>query len=186
MVLFLSGKILLSNPCLKCPVDQSCCRELNGLTLNAEEYTRLFERADEHLTISRKGKLYKVSSRGAGPCPNWDQQCQVYGNRPIDCDLYPYTMGNVFEGAGEVYATYHNRTDCPLKAELLGSREKAEELIRLFLKNTYGESCKITVRYDEGAARVYHLARRAASRARRALTSVEGPRENSRPAIGLG
>jgi len=87
----------------------------------------------------------------------------------MECDLYPYTMGNVFEGDGEVYATYHSRTDCPLTAQLLGPREKAEELIRNFLKYTYGEQFKITVRYDEGAARVYHLARRAASRARRLL-----------------
>lgn len=83
----------------------------------------------------------------------------------MDCDLYPYTIGNVFEGVREVYATYHSRTECPLSSELLSSREKAEELIRNFLKDTYGERFKITVRYDEGAARLYHLARRAASKA---------------------
>jgi hypothetical protein len=85
----------------------------------------------------------------------------------MDCDLYPYTMGNVFEGDGEVYATYHSRTECPLTAQLLSPRDKAEDLIRGFLKETYGEHCKITVRYDEGAARIYHLARRAASKAKR-------------------
>jgi hypothetical protein len=42
-------------------------------------------------------------------------------------------------------------------------------LIRNFLKDTYGAHAKITVRYDEGAARVYHLARRAASKAKRLL-----------------
>jgi hypothetical protein len=84
-------------------------------------------------------------------------------------------MGNVFEGDGEVYVTYHSRTECPLTAQILGSREKAEQLIQRFLKDTYGENCKITVRYDEGAARVYHLARRAASKARRALTGSLSP-----------
>ena len=87
----------------------------------------------------------------------------------MDCDLYPYTIGNVFEGKDEVYATYHSRTECPLTAQLLGPREKAEELIRNFLVETYGEHMKITVQNDEGAARIYHLARRAASKAKRLL-----------------
>ncbi len=87
----------------------------------------------------------------------------------MDCDLYPYTMGKIFEGDGEVYATYHSRTECPLTNQLLGPRENAEKLIRNFLENTYGEHCKITVRYDEGAARIYHLARRAASKAKSLL-----------------
>jgi hypothetical protein len=87
----------------------------------------------------------------------------------MECDLYPYTIGNVFEEDGEVYATYHSRTECPLTAQLLCPRENAETLIGNFLKDTYGEHCKITVRYDEGAARLYHLARRAASKAKRLL-----------------
>lgn len=162
----------MSNPCLKCPTNQSCCRELHGLKINEAEYTGLFEGKTEHLTVVRKGKLYELSSNGNGPCPNWDQQCQVYGNRPMDCDLYPYTIGNVFEGPGEVYATYHSRTECPLTNELLAPREKAEALIWNFLKETYGEETKITVRYDEGAARVYHLARRAAAKAKRLLSGT--------------
>jgi len=137
--------------------------------VNDAEFKQLFEGKSEHLTVLQKGKLYEISSHGSGPCPHWDQQCQVYGKRPMDCDLYPYTMGNVFEGEGEVYATYHSRTECPLTAELLGPREAAEALIRNFLKDTYGEYCKITVRYDEGAARIYHLARRAAAKAKRLM-----------------
>lgn len=163
------GSNCVSNPCLKCPTDQSCCRELHGLKINETEYSQLFAGKSEHLTVSRKGKLYEISSLGNGPCPNWDQQCQVYGNRPMDCDLYPYTMGNVFEGDGEVYATYHSRTECPLTAELLGPRENAEAMIRKFLTDTYGEHCKVTVRHDVGAARLYHLARRAAAKAKRLL-----------------
>jgi Fe-S-cluster containining protein len=159
----------LSNPCLKCPTEQSCCRELHGLKINEAEYAKHFKGKSEHLSVSRNGKLYEISSLGNGPCPNWDQQCQVYGNRPMDCDLYPYTIGNVFEDKDEVYATYHSRTECPLTAQLLGPREKAEELIRNFLVETYGEHMKITVQYDEGAARIYHLARRAASKAKRLL-----------------
>ena len=157
----------LTNPCLKCPTDQRCCRELHGLKVNEAEYSLLFEGKSDYLSVSRKGKILEISSHGNGPCPNWEQQCQVYGNRPIECDLYPFTIGNVFEGNGEVYATYHSRTECPLTAELLGPRDKAEALIQKFLKNTYGENAKITVRYDEGAARIYHLARRAASKAKR-------------------
>lgn len=162
----------MSNPCLKCPTEQSCCRELHGLKINEAEYSQLFEGKSEHLTVNKKGKLYEISSLGSGPCPNWDGQCQIYGNRPMDCDLYPYTIGNVFESDNAVYATYHSRTECPLTAELLGPREKAEALITNFLKETYGEQVKITVRYDEGAARIYHLVRRAASKAKRLLTGA--------------
>jgi Fe-S-cluster containining protein len=160
----------VSNPCLKCPTQQSCCRELHGLKVNEDEFSRLFAGKSDHLTVVKKGKLYELSSHGKGPCPNWDGHCQAYGTRPMDCDLYPYTVGNVFEGNGEVYATYHSRTECPLSDELLGPREKAEALIYNFLKATYGETAKVTVRYDEGAARVYHLARRAMAKAKRVLT----------------
>ncbi len=165
----------MSNPCLACTVEQSCCRELNGLKLNDKEFRRHFTGKSDRLKISRKGKLYVIYSQGSQPCPNWDQKCQVYETRPIDCDLYPYTIGSVFEGKGEVYATYHSRTECPLSDVIISSREKAESLIHRFLKDTYGEGCRTTVRYDEGAARVYHLARRAASRAKRALADSLGP-----------
>jgi len=163
----------MSNPCLKCPTEQSCCRELNGLKINEAEYTKLFAGNDAHLTVKKKGKLYEISSLGGGPCPHWNEQCQIYGSRPMDCDLYPYTMGNVFESEREVYATYHSRTQCPLSEDLLGPREKAEALILAFLKETYGEGVKITVRYDEGAARLYHLARRAAAKAKRLMTGSQ-------------
>lgn len=159
----------MSNPCLKCPVDQSCCRNLNGLTLNDEEYDRLFAEHSAEFRRVKNGKLYKIYSDGGASCPHWDGQCQVYESRPMDCDLYPYTIANIFEGKGSVYATFHSRTECPLSDELIQPREAAAATIHEFLTKTYGPEVTVSVKYDEGAARLYHLARRAGSKLKRTL-----------------
>lgn len=48
--------------------------------------------------------------------------CSIHADRPMDCALYPYTIGNIFEEKGKVYATYHSRTECPLSAEIIKPR----------------------------------------------------------------
>lgn len=159
----------MTNPCLKCSVDQSCCRDLHGLTLSEEEYERLFKNTQNDLTITKKDRFYKVFSNGKGPCPHWDGQCTIYGDRPMDCDLYPYTLGNIFDDGKSVLATYHSRTECPLSDIIIQPRKDAEKLITDFLVKFYGSDMKITVRYDEGAARLYHLARRAMDKAKRLI-----------------
>jgi len=98
--------------------------------------------------------------------------CSIHADRPMDCALYPYTIGNIFEEKGKVYATYHSRTECPLSAEIIQPRQQAEQLIHDFLKQTYGEETEVVVRHDEGAARLYHLARRAAAKSGKLLSSV--------------
>ena len=87
----------------------------------------------------------------------------------MDCDLYPYTIANIFEGKDSVYATFHSRTECPLTDELSQPREDAAKTIHNFLSITYGPDVKVTVRYDEGAARAYHLMKRASSKIKRSL-----------------
>lgn len=154
----------MSNPCLKCTVDQNCCRDLHGLLLSESEYHRLFREGADHLSVSPEGRFYKVFANGGGACPHWDNGCTIYGDRPMDCDLYPYTIGNIFEDNGTVYATYHSRTECPLSAELLHPRAQAEKMIHDFLTREYGHARTVVVRYDEGIARLYHLARRAAAK----------------------
>jgi hypothetical protein len=133
-------------------VDQNCCRDLHGLLLNEAEYQRHFAGRSDHLSIARDGRVYRLSSHGRGPCPN--------------------TIGNIFEEKGKVYATYHSRTECPLSAEIIQPRQQAEQLIHDFLKQTYGEETEVVVRHDEGAARLYHLARRAAAKSAKLLSSV--------------
>ena len=163
---------LMTNPCLRCTVDQNCCRDLHGLLLNEAEYQRHFAGRSDHLSIARDGRVYRLSSNGRGPCPNWDMGCAIHADRPMDCALYPYTIGNIFEEKGKVYATYHSRTECPLSAEIIQPRQQAEQLIHDFLKRTYGEETEVAVRHDEGASRLYHLARRAAAKSGKILSSV--------------
>ena len=162
----------MTNPCLRCTVDQNCCRDLHGLLLNEAEYERHFAGRSGHLSIARAGRVYRLSSNGRGPCPNWDMGCAIHADRPMDCALYPYTIGNIFEEKGKVYATYHSRTECPLSAEIIQPRQQAEQLIHDFLKRTYGEETEVAVRHDEGASRLYHLARRAAAKSGKILSSV--------------
>jgi Fe-S-cluster containining protein len=159
----------MNTPCLRCTVDQSCCRNLNGLTLNEEEHQRLFSAHSSDFRSAKNGKLYKLYSDGGESCPHWDGQCQVYESRPMDCDLYPYTIANIFEGKDSVYATFHSRTECPLTDELIQPREQASETIYGFLSKTYGPDVNVTVRYDEGAARAYHLMKRATSKLKHSL-----------------
>ena len=77
----------------------------------------------------------------------------------MDCDLYPFTIGNVFESPDEVYVTYHKRTGCPLVTEIVQAQSEAQALLEQFFAVNFPDR-KISVVYDEGAVRLKHLAKR--------------------------
>lgn len=157
----------MENPCLECPVDQNCCRNLHGLTVSESEYDNLFKGSEDKLEVFKKGFLFEIWSKDGNACPHWDGQCTKYGSRPMDCDLYPYTIGNVFDDGDTVRVSYHNRTECPLGAELTPPREKAERLLRAFFEKNTPEGTRINIVYDEGAARALNLLKRVSRKVRR-------------------
>lgn len=156
----------MTNPCAKCPTHQSCCRELHGLTVSQDEYDRHFKAHEDTITVFRKGALLEVWAKDGGGCPNWDEQCSVYDTRPMDCDLYPFTIGNVFEKPDAVYVTYHKRTGCPLVDDIVQAQSEAQALLERFFKANFPERT-ITVVYDDGPVRLKHIAKRVLHRLNR-------------------
>lgn len=156
----------MNNPCLSCPVDQNCCRNLHGLTVSQEEFDRLYKPAQDDFKIYKKGFLFEIWSKDGNPCPHWEGQCTIYGDRPMDCDLYPYTIGNVFDDGKTVRVSYHNRTECPLGEQLSPPREKVEALLRAFFEKNTAAGTRIKIVYDEGPAKAVHLLKRASRKLR--------------------
>ncbi len=150
----------MTNPCLDCPTHQSCCRELHGLTVSQTEYYRHFKAHEDTITVFRKGALFEIWAKDGGGCPNWQGQCAVYETRPMDCDLYPFTIGNVFETPDKVYVTYHKRTGCPLVADIVQAQSEAQALLEQFFADNF-PGRKVSVVCDEGPVRLKHLAKRA-------------------------
>jgi Fe-S-cluster containining protein len=140
---------------------------LHGLTVSQAEYDRHFRAHEDKISVYRKGALLEIWSKDGGGCPNWDEQCSVYETRPMDCDLYPFTIGNVFESPDEIYVTYHKRTGCPLVDDIVQARSEAQALLERFFKANFPSAKKVSVVYDEGPVRLKHFAKRALRKLRR-------------------
>lgn len=154
------------NPCLACNIDQDCCKRLTGLKLTDVEYTRHFEHHHSKLAIKRIGKIYEVSTKDGGQCPNWQGQCTVYETRPVECSLFPYTIGQIVEREDHTLFTLHSRTTCPLKHELIVPEVEARRMVRSFAEDAYGKNHKVRIVEERGLAFLAALARRVAARAR--------------------
>ena len=146
------------NPCLKCSIDQGCCTHLSGLRVNQAEFDRCFASHQDKLSIEREGPLFKISVHDGGACPNWKDQCAVYEDRPMECRLFPHTIGSVFDGE-TLLLTVHKRTDCPLKKELAMGDQAAVEMVEQFARETVGPERAYRVVLDAGATRLKVLAR---------------------------
>jgi len=121
------------NPCVACSIGQDCCSNLSGLKLLEPEYRLHFAREIRRLRVQKKGQFYTISSKDAEPCPHWiKDRCSIYYDRPIECRLFPYTIGLIRYEDSQIVLIIHARTRCPLKKELLVSKVKAEELVRSF------------------------------------------------------
>jgi hypothetical protein len=147
------------NPCLECSIDQDCCSHLSGLRVNQEEYDRCFAAHADQLEINRDGPLYRISVKGGGACPNWEDKCSVYEQRPMECALFPHTLGAVFDNAPLVL-TVHKRTDCPLKATLAMAGADAVLRVEQYARASPDVGDNVRVLLDEGPARLEVLARR--------------------------
>jgi Putative zinc- or iron-chelating domain len=127
-----------NNVCAACGISQNCCTNLSGLSLSKVEFERNFLRHHESLLINESHGIYEVCGRWKG-CPNWDDNnCTVYRTRPMECRLFPYTIGDVIRIGRLIVLTYHHRTLCPQKKRLLPSRAEARFMLRSFAEEAFG------------------------------------------------
>ena len=147
------------NPCTGC--NQNCCVGMSYLRLTVPEYERLFAEHRDKLIVQKKKAYYVVFAKEGQACPYFqDGACTIYNDRPIECRLFPYSLRDIkFYGEHKVLVTFHARTSCPRKNELLLSREKAKELLYSFAREVGGDKCVVEVKYDTVMRRLINKAR---------------------------
>jgi Fe-S-cluster containining protein len=148
------------NPCLECSVNQGCCSHLNGLRVNQDEFDRCFAHHVDKLDIDRDGPLYRITVKDGGACPNWEDKCSIYEDRPMECALFPHTIGAVFDDE-TLLLTVHKRTECPLKDALAMDDADAIRRVERYARETLDIGDNFRVILDEGPARLEVLTRRA-------------------------
>ncbi len=138
-----------NNPCYSCSIKQYCCRNLKCLKLTELEYKRYFARHRKKLEVRRYDKVYLVSSKIGESCPYLcANKCIIYDNRPIECRLFPYTIGVVHSEQGRVLLSFHDRTICPNKKELLVSKDEAKAMVYSFARDEFGDEYVVKVKRE--------------------------------------
>ena len=141
------------NPCLACSTGQHCCIRLSGLLLSADEFRTLFKDHQEKLSIRQSNRVTIVSTQKGNACPHWGENgCRIYGQRPIDCRVFPYVTARIIEKRSTVKIVYHSRSDCPLKEQLFLNMPEADikKLLKEFGKVVYGSAKSIDVQHERG------------------------------------
>jgi Fe-S-cluster containining protein len=141
------------NPCLACSTDQHCCSRLSGLVLSADEFRRFFEGHRNKLSIRQSDKVIIVSAADGKACPHWGTNgCRIYGQRPIDCRVFPYVTTHIIEKRSRIKIVFHSRSDCPLKEKLILNMPEADirNLLIEFGKSVYGSTRPIVVQHERG------------------------------------
>jgi Fe-S-cluster containining protein len=153
------------NPCVACSIGQDCCSNLSGLRLLESEYSLHFARQSKRLRVKSQGQFYTVSSKDAGPCPHWiKDRCAIYYDRPIECRLFPYTIGLLDCDDSQVVLTIHARTHCPLKKKLLVPKVQAEELVRSFACQAFGTRHLVKIEHETLLSGVKHKVKKVMSK----------------------
>jgi Fe-S-cluster containining protein len=128
--------------------------------LTEPEFERCFASHEPELAIEREDAVLVVSQRDGGVCPNWqDGGCVVYEDRPRECRLFPFTMYPTSNSGQLVSLRLHSETRCPLKRQLLGDREGAQQLAQEFADEAYGDSRVVSVRHESPFERVLRWSR---------------------------
>jgi len=141
---------IVDNPCSSCDVEQECCRQLKYLRLSKSEYLQHFAKHKEKITIHNFDETYMVSSKEDQPCPNWsNKKCMVYLERPVECRIFPHTIGVIRKNFNNVLITYHARILCPKKRELLMPDTKVNKLVLYFAREAFGDKYFIKVKREK-------------------------------------
>ena len=134
------------NPCARCTTGMGCCRALWGLRLSEAEFQQHFADHRKKLDVSHQGPIRRISVKKRGTCPHLEKGCTVYAERPIECSLYPHTIGKVWILGKRALITYHtHRSECPSCEELKLPDAEAADMVAQFAKNTFGDGYRIKV-----------------------------------------
>lgn len=136
------------NRCNGCSTNQHCCRNLTSLRLTGSEYFDHFADYRAALIVRETYGIYSISAKKEQSCPYWDCACRIYDKRPIECRLYPYTIGNFWKWRRHIFITFHSRTECPFKERLLIPQGKAKKMVAEFTEKAFGNRCRQHV-YNE-------------------------------------
>jgi Fe-S-cluster containining protein len=138
------------NPCLRCAVDQKCCK-VPGLKLSKREFENLFQKHSSRLSVIKYNKIVILYPKDDLPCPYWKEDgCNIYQDRPIDCRLFPYELNQMVEKRGKIEVVVYDQTDCPQKESLFIPFDKAKELIETLAQDVYGQGKPIEIHYEPG------------------------------------
>jgi len=138
-----------NNLCNKCGIKQDCCRNLSGLRLSEIEYNQHFAKHSGNLEIRQDGRLVMVSAKDGYSCPNWvGDQCAIYADRPMECRLFPYSLGKIIHIGNRVNISFHSRVQCPNKEILLMSKAQANKMILSFSQRAFSDADKINIDYE--------------------------------------
>lgn len=150
------------NPCLACTLERICCQQIDGLKLTKSEFDRHFVDHADKFDIVDHGEWVRLDAKENTTCPHWKGQCTIYESRPIECGLYPHTIGEIIKHGSDVKLTYHARTACPLKGALIAPQEDSEEAIKRFAEDAFGANANVTIRAETGTELLFVLPRKIA------------------------
>ena len=153
-----------ANPCLKCTIGQDCCSNLHGLRVSHGEYERTFARWADRLDVRHDGSTVILATHGGGACPNFQGRCTVYETRPMECRLFPHSIGSVIETRHGISVSVHSRTTCPLKSQLISSDEIAHAMVADWARGWVLPGQRVEVFAESGAVRWQLRARRLVQR----------------------
>jgi Fe-S-cluster containining protein len=142
------------NPCVACSIEKECCRKLRFLRLTEFEYLQHFAKHLDKIIVQNHDETYLISSKEGQACPNWiNNSCLIYGCRPVECRLFPHTMGGISKDNNYILINYHERTHCPQKKRLLLSDKEVKRLLLSFAHEAFGNSCVVKVKGESLLAR---------------------------------
>ena len=137
------------NMCNKCSIKQDCCRNLSGLRLSEIEYGQHFAKHSANFVVIQDGRLVMVSAKDGYSCPYWTgDQCGIYADRPMECRLFPYSLGKIVHISNRVNLSFHSRTQCPNKEALLMSKAEANKILLSFSRRAFSDTDKINIDYE--------------------------------------
>ncbi len=138
-----------NNMCNKYSIKQDCCRKLSWLLLFEIEYKQHFAKHSANLEVRQDGRLFRVSAKDGYSCPNWiGDQCSIYADRPMECRLFPYTIGQITHVGNRVNLSFHSRGECPAKEILLMSKAEANRMILSFSQRAFRDADEINIEYE--------------------------------------
>lgn len=140
-----------NNPCQTCPADKQCCKVL-GLKLSKREFEKHFKKHSDRLSVIKYNKMFIVYPRNKLPCPYWDEKkgCSIYGERPVDCRLYPFDLHQIIEKNGIIEIEFYDQTDCPHKEKLFMPVDKAKDLMKALAREVFGEDKPVNIQFEPG------------------------------------